>query len=82
MAKIVKHKATGLLGFVLIEHEVEVDVVCEDGIWGQYSATDLDWVGETDNINIPSHRHPTVQREIIAAAVASLEKFKREGGEK
>jgi hypothetical protein len=82
MAKIVKHKATGLLGFVMIEHEVEVDVVCEDGTWRQYPATDLDWVGEGDRINVPPRRSPTAQREIIASAMSSLEKFKREGGEK
>ncbi len=82
MAKIIKHKTTGLLGFVLVEHEVEVDVVSEDGRWGQYPATDLDWVGETDRIHIPSHRHSTAQLEIIAAALSALDKFKRGEGAK
>ncbi|AKS22736.1 MAG: Hypothetical protein C75L2_00030092 [Leptospirillum sp. Group II 'C75'] len=77
MAKIIKNKATGLLGFVLIEHEVGVDVVCEDGSWGQYPASDLDWVGETDKINIPSPSSPTAQREIIAAALSALGEFKK-----
>lgn len=82
MAKIIKNKATGLLGFVLIEHEVGVDVVCEDGSWGQYPASDLDWVGETDKINIPSPSSPTAQREIIAAALSALGEFKKRRGER
>ena len=80
MTKIVKNKTTGLLGLVLIEHEVGVDVVCEDGSWGQYPATDLDWVGETDKINIPSPSSPTAQQEIIAAALSAIGTFKRGEG--
>ncbi|MHB1910356.1 MAG: hypothetical protein ACYCQJ_16040 [Nitrososphaerales archaeon] len=77
MAKIVKNKVTGLLGFVLIEHEVGVDVVCEDGSRGQYPATDLDWIGETDRIRIPPPSSPTAQQEIIEAALSALGEFKK-----
>ena len=77
MAKIVKTKVTGLLGYVLIEHEAGVDVVSEDGSYERYPVTDLDWVGETDDIAFPPSLSSTTQQEVVAAALSALGKFKR-----
>ena len=76
MAKIVKNKITGMLGFVLVELNEGWDVVGEDGSYERYPATDLEWVGETEDINLPLPS-PTVQREVVEAALVALDKFKR-----
>ena len=60
MAKIVRNKATGQLGCVLIEiNEKRWDVVCEDGSYEQYSPEELVAIGETSLLRIPPpHRRP------------------------
>ncbi len=78
MAKIVKNKITGMLGFVLVELNEGWDVVGEDGSYERYPATDLEWVGETEDIHLPLPS-PTVQREVVASALAALGKFNRGG---
>ena len=76
MAKIVKNKVTGMLGFVLVELNEGWDVVGEDGSYERYPATDLDLVGETDDIALPP-LSLTAQEEVVAAALTALGKFKR-----
>ena len=76
MAKIVKNKVTGLLGLVLVELNAGWDVVGEDGSYERYPATDLEWVGETDDISIPP-LGPTAQQEVVTAALSALGKFKK-----
>ncbi len=76
MAKVVKNKSTGRVGIVLIEHVAGVDVVDETGAYERYPANELDLVGETDDIAIPPSRSGSEQREVVAAALAALEKFK------
>ena len=72
MSKIVKNKANGQFGLVLIEiNEKRWDVVSEDGSWEAFSPEDLVVVGEMDEIGIPP-----VQREIIASAQIAIATFK------
>lgn len=77
MAKIVKNKVTGLLGFVLVELNAGWDVVSEDGSYERFPATDLDQVGETDDITLPPSLSATAQQEVVAAALSALGKFKK-----
>jgi hypothetical protein len=80
MAKIVRNKATGQLGCVLIEINTKRwDVVFEDGSYEQYSPEDLEVVGETDLLRIPPPpATETTQQEVVASALAAIEAFKEE----
>ena len=81
MAKIVKHKVTGLLGFVLRWDNDELDVVGEDGSYERYQVPPLELVGETDDITLPpspvTAQGEPAQREVVASALAAIGKFKR-----
>jgi|ACXJ01.1.fsa_nt_gi hypothetical protein len=76
MAKIVKNKVTGLVGFVLVELNEGWDVVGEDGSYERYPENDLEVIGETADINIPPVPSPTIQSEVVALALSALGKFK------
>ena len=80
MAKIVRNKATGQLGCVLIEiNEKRWDVVCEDGSYEQYSPEELVAIGETSLLRIPPPPPTeTTQQEVVASALAAIAAFKGE----
>lgn len=76
MAKIVKNKVNGMMGFVMVKLNAGWDVVGEDGSYERYPADDLEIIGETDDLNLPPPS-ATAQREVVASALAALGKFKR-----
>ncbi len=80
MTKIVKNKATGQLGCVLIEiNEKRWDVVVENGSWEAFSPEELVVIGETDLLRIPPPPPTeTIQQEVVASALAAIAAFKGE----
>ena len=78
MAKIVKHKKTGMLGCVLIEFDAGWDVVSEDGSYELEPAKNLEMIGETDLLRNPSPpATETSQQELFASSLAAIDAFRK-----